>query len=161
METESQILDLVTCSDEPDYVEKVKPVEIDDVDGLIMVRAESVDTNYSDYEDHFGITIDWLKEEAILERKRKVTMLVIMLAFLVTTAVMVMSVAHVERNKLMKFSCPENNTACIQLLCQWEARGEDDGQDCDEVVGDQDHDHDASYQELNGTEEADPQQKEQ
>ena len=147
METESQILDLVTCSDEPDYVEKVKPVEIDDVDGLIMVRAESVDTNYSDYEDHFGITIDWLKEEAILERKRKVTMLVIMLAFLVTTAVMVMSVAHVERNKLMKFSCPENNTACIQLLCQWEARGEDDGQDCEDVFGDHDLDYDSSYQE--------------
>ena len=60
-----------------------------------FIQSESVDKNYSEYEDHVGITIDWEKEETMLERKRKMTLLVIMLAFLVTTAVMVMSVVHV------------------------------------------------------------------
>ena len=102
-----------------------------------FIQSESVDTNYSEYEDHVGITIDWEKEETMLERKRKMTLLVIMLAFLVTTAVMVMSVVHVERNKVMEVSCPENNEACLRLLCQWQARGEDGvNEGCEEVAGD-------------------------
>ena len=100
-----------------------------------FIQSESVDTNYSEYEDHVGITIDWEKEETILERKRKMTLLLIMLAFLVTTAVMVMSVVHVEHNKVMEVSCPENNKACLRLLCQWQARGEDGvDEGCEEVA---------------------------
>jgi hypothetical protein len=95
----------------------------------MFIQCESVDTNYSEYEDHVGITIDWEKEETMLERKRKMTLLVIMLAFLVTTAVMVMSVVHVERNKVMEVSCTDNNVACLRLLCKWQARGDDHVED--------------------------------
>ena len=99
----------------------VRNIDIPQADGLEIVRqnltqSKSVDTNYSEYEDDIGITIDWEKEETILERKRKMTLLVIMLAFLVTTAVMVMSVVHVELNKVMEVSCPENNEACLRLI---------------------------------------------
>ena len=31
---------------------------------------------------------------------------------------------HVERNNALGGSCPKNNEACIQLICQWQARGE-------------------------------------
>ena len=109
-----------------------------------FIQSESVDTNYSEYEDHVGITIDWEKEETMLERKRKMTLLVIMLAFLVTTAVMVMSVVHVERNKVMEVSCPENNVACLRLLCKWQERGDDGVEDCEEVAGSLGHSQDES-----------------
>ena len=109
-----------------------------------FIQSESVDTNYSENEDHVGITIDWEKEETMLERKRKMTLLVIMLAFLVTTAVMVMSVVHVERNKVMEVSCPENNVACLRLLCKWQARGYDGAEDCEEVAGNLGHSQDES-----------------
>jgi hypothetical protein len=85
-------------------------MDIPKVDGLEIVghnftQSKSVDTNYSEYEDDVGITIYWENERTVLERKRKMTLLVIMLAFLVTTALMVMSVVHVERNKVMEVSC--------------------------------------------------------
>ena len=78
----------------------VRNMDVPKADVLEIVRhnftqSKSVDTNYSEYEDNVGITIDWEKEKTILQRKRKMTLLVIMLAFLVTTAVMVMSVVHV------------------------------------------------------------------
>ena len=80
----------------------VENIDISKADGLEHVRhkfiqCESVDTSYSDNEDDIGISIDWEKEEKILERKRKMTLLMILLAFLVTTAVMVMNVVRVER----------------------------------------------------------------
>ena len=105
----------------------VENIDISKADDLEHVRhkfiqCESVDTSYSDNEDDIGITIDWEKEETILERKRKMTLLLIILAFLVTTAVMVMSVVHVEHNKVMEVSCPENNEACLRLLYLWQAR---------------------------------------
>ena len=102
-----------------------------------LLKAGSIDTDYSEveYEDHIRNTIDWNREKTILERKRKVTMMVIVLAFLVTSAVMIMSVVHVENNKITEFgeySCPENNSACLRLLCQWQKRGEDNLLKCNE-----------------------------
>ena len=78
----------------------VENIDISKADDLEHVRhkfiqCESVDTSYSDNEDDIGISIDWEEEEKILERK--MTLLVILLALLVTTAVMVMNVVHVER----------------------------------------------------------------
>jgi hypothetical protein len=133
--------DLTTASDIEGSNMVVKNIDIPRADGLEIVRhkfiqCESVDTTYSEYEDDIGINIDWEKEETILERKRKMTLLVILLAFLVTTVVMVMSVVHVEHNKAMEVSCPKNNKACLWLLCQWEARGEDGvDEGCEEVAG--------------------------
>ena len=128
-----------------------------------FLKAASVDTNYSEvsYDDHIRMTIDWSREKSILERKRRVTILMIVLAFLVTAAMMIMSVVHVERNKMMEFgehSCSQNNTDCFRLLCQWQSKGEDDLIKCDEVSINNTH-ADTSYHESDQIENIEDQNK--
>ena len=49
------------------------------------------------------------------------------------------------------FSCPENNAACLRLLCQWQRRGEDDMEKCDEVA-ENENQRDANFHESDKTE---------
>merc|ERR1719158_941321 len=97
-------------------------------------KAESFDTDVSDANDvsNVSITIDWVKEKTILERKRWITIMMIVLVFVVTAAMMAMSVIHVEKNST-PYTCVESG--CRKLLCQLQARtGRHSDRYCDELA---------------------------
>ena len=98
-----------------------------------IFETESVDTNLSDVHD--DISVDWAREKTILERKRKMTILMIVMVFLVTAAMMAMSVAHVEKNN-PPYQCVKSGV-CMKLLCKLQAStGSVSNRYCDELAED-------------------------
>ena len=99
-----------------------------------IFKTESVDTNLSDVHEDISISIDWVREKRILERKRKMTILMIVMVFLVTAAMMAMSVVHVEKNS-PPYECAKSGL-CMKLLCKLQAStGSASSSNCYELAG--------------------------